>query len=129
MSRHNRRRNRGSRNQSENPFRQTVPSLPSVVPFTASPPSTSSAYRPRTSRNDVSARHWHNRYAAWQTRERRQSEERLALDALQRRIFGGEKGEGDEDGLCLRMAEYFGSLDFIDNPACHYPGLSDSLIT
>lgn len=28
------------------------------------------------------------------------------------RIFGGEE-EGDEDGLCDKMMEYFGGLDFI----------------
>lgn len=30
----------------------------------------------------------------------------------QLRIFGGEE-EGDEDGLCDKMMEYFGGLDFI----------------
>ena len=129
MSRHNRRRNRGGRNHSDIPFRQIAPSLLSGISFTTAPPSAPTAYRTRTGRNDVSARHWHNRYVAWQARDRRQTEERLELELLQRRIFGGEKGEGDEDGLCLRMAEYFGSLDFIDNTACHYPGFSDSLVT
>ncbi|KAL8693426.1 MAG: hypothetical protein Q9218_001736 [Villophora microphyllina] len=64
-------------------------------------------------RNDLSARHWHNRYMAWQTRERRQREERDRLLAEQRRIFGGESGEDDEDGLCSNMMEYFTGLDFI----------------
>ena len=70
-----------------------------------------------TRRNDLSARHWHNRYLAWQVRERRQLEEREKLEADQRRIFGGESGEDDEDGLCHKMLEYFGSLDFIDDPS------------
>lgn len=30
----------------------------------------------------------------------------------QMRVFGGEE-EGDEDGLCDKMMEFFGGLDFI----------------
>ncbi|KAL8953101.1 MAG: hypothetical protein Q9222_001039 [Ikaeria aurantiellina] len=64
-------------------------------------------------RNDLTARHWHNRYIAWQARDRRQREEREKLLAEQRRIFGGENEDGDEDGLCSSMMEYFAGLDFI----------------
>jgi len=65
----------------------------------------------------IAARHWHNRYLAWQTRERRQREERAALEAEKKRIFGESaagEGEGEDDGLCERMMEYFWGLDFID---------------
>lgn len=50
---------------------------------------------------------------AWQARARRQSEERERLLAEQRRIFGGESEEDDEDGLCWNMMDYFVKLDFI----------------
>ena len=63
---------------------------------------------------DVAARHWHNRYMAWQVRERKQKEEQDKLEVEQRRIFGGDPGEGDDEGLCSRMLEYFGGLDFIE---------------
>lgn len=61
---------------------------------------------------DLTARHWHNRYMAWQTRERRQREEQDKLEAEQRRIFGGEAG--DDVSLCYRMLEYFGGLDYLE---------------
>ena len=65
-------------------------------------------------RHDLTARHWQNRWVAWQARENRQQEERAKLDSEQRRIFGGENEEGDEFGLCARMLEFFGALDFIE---------------
>lgn len=49
-------------------------------------------------RNDLSAKHWHNKYAAWQVREKRQAEERERLEAEKMRIFGGNMLEGDDDG-------------------------------
>lgn len=69
--------------------------------------------RERSKRSDLSARHWHNRYMAWQARERRQKEERDRLLTEQRRIFGGESGEEDDNGLCSNMMQYFVGLDFI----------------
>ena len=71
--------------------------------------------------NDVSARHWHNRYLAWQGREKKQREERERLREEERRIFGGEEGEWDEcdgdgdGGLARRMLEFFGGLDFLES--------------
>lgn len=50
---------------------------------------------------------WHIGYAAWPQRERR-----LQLEAEQFRLFGGEPG--DDVGLCYRMLEYFGGLDYIN---------------
>lgn len=93
--------------------------MPHLAPTSLVPEqNNSSAYccsrQANPKRNDLSARHWHNRYTAWQTRERRQREEREALLAEQKRIFGGETEEDvDEDGLCSNMLEYFIGLDFI----------------
>ena len=64
-------------------------------------------------RNDLSARHWHNRYVLWRARERKQREEAEKLLAERKRIFGGENEEEDNDGLCSNMMEYFVGLDFI----------------
>ncbi|MCJ1444358.1 MAG: hypothetical protein MMC23_004860 [Stictis urceolatum] len=64
-------------------------------------------------RNNISARHWHNRYMAWQTRERRQREESACLEAEKKRIFGEDDGSGEDEGLCVKMLEYFDGLDFI----------------
>jgi hypothetical protein len=61
------------------------------------------------SSDSVNARHWQNRYIAWQTREsvyrQRQESERLKL-------FGGEPG--DDPGLCDKMMEVFEGMDWID---------------
>ena len=124
MSRHNRRRTRTARNK--------APSSPLVPSSSASSSSSSSSYYPlstfqsttnttfsshprRTSRsNDLAALHWHNRYQAWQNRDRRQREERVRLEAEKVKLFGGVAGEEDDnDGLCIRMMEYFSSLDFV----------------
>jgi len=116
MSRHNRRRTRGSHKTSGMPVQQRTFDFPPDLgaafpdPLLLAPPG------PAVSRRGgVSARHWHNRYMAWQVRERRQREEREKLEAEKRRIFGGEvEGGEDEEGLCLKMMEYFGGLDFIE---------------
>lgn len=63
---------------------------------------------------DISARHWHNRYMAWQNREKRQREERKKLMEERKRIFGGESDENDEDDICSKMMEYFNGLDYIN---------------
>ncbi|KAL8738788.1 MAG: hypothetical protein Q9181_000466 [Wetmoreana brouardii] len=117
MSRHNRRRTRAS--QRKSPSSPQFPDFELCEKFsTIDLPdpkqlSPTGLTRARTKRNDLAARHWHNRYMAWQARERRQREERDKLLADQRRIFGGESGEDDEDGLCSNMMEYFVGLDFI----------------
>lgn len=64
--------------------------------------------------NDVTARHWHNRFIAWKARERRQKEEEKKLEEDRKRIFGGEGDESDEDGwLCGLMMEVFDGLDYM----------------
>lgn len=67
----------------------------------------------RQRRNDISAKHWHNRYLAWQARERKQNEEREQIRAEQKRIFGGDSQDGDDDDLCSRMMDYFDGLDYL----------------
>ena len=110
MSRHNRRRTRAGHkasNHQSNNFE--LPSL--AEPSDARP----SASHLRPKRNDLTARHWHNRYIAWQARERRQREEKERLRQEQRRIFGGDSQDGEEeDGLCSKMMEYFGGLDYLE---------------
>lgn len=118
MSRHNRRRTRGSHKSSSSPSQPAFhPDSFSLSPLSAptAPSSTMTSLPPRPRRNDLSAKHWHNRYLAWQVRERRQSEERAKLAAEKKRIFGGDfTEEGEEDRwLGERMMEYFGGLDFI----------------
>ena len=78
------------------------------VPPLLVPPTLSANHR-----NGVSARHWHNRYIAWQARERKQREEREKLEAEMKRIFGDDDGGAEDDGLRVKMLEYFSGLDFI----------------
>lgn len=130
MSRHNRRRTRGHHThkpygmsaQLLHPFATAATPAPKQPPLPSPQNLTVASFRrPGWGGGDgqgahtLVARHWHNRYLAWQTRERRQREERLALEAEKRRIFGEDdkEGEGEDDGLCERMMEYFGGLDFI----------------
>lgn len=54
------------------------------------------------------ARLWQSRYAAWQDKQR---EHAAKLEAQQIQLFGGEPG--DDVGLCYKMLEYFGRLDYI----------------
>lgn len=121
MSRHNRRRTRAShRNAADASSPSATFDLPDLglkgTRSNAKAVSFMGPSRGSTKRNELSARHWHNRYLAWQTRERRQREEREKLLAEQTRIFGGEQGEDDADGLCSNMLEYFVGLDFIMEP-------------
>ena len=126
MSRHNRRRTRGghksnsSNHSSESSF--SAPSSVLAVPGAIEPPLLFHSRLPTTApatKPTPGARHWHNKYIAWQARDRRQREERAKLEAEKRRIFGGdesdnERGTGEDDILCEKMLEYFGGLDFIE---------------
>ncbi|OJJ45594.1 hypothetical protein ASPZODRAFT_133443 [Penicilliopsis zonata CBS 506.65] len=56
---------------------------------------------------------WHLQgLSGWQPAEEPVSL-RLRVEAEQCRLFGGEPG--DDVGLCYRMLEYFGRLDYIDS--------------
>lgn len=57
----------------------------------------------------IATTHCHSAQIAWQDLETRQREERQ-----RKRIFGGESDEGDEDGICSRMMEFFNGLDYIN---------------
>ena len=116
MSRHNRRRTRGHKvSHPDHQFQSDNFVLPSLSTLsTDSDPKLSLPRYPRRN-NDVSARHWHNRYLAWQARERKQKEERERLEKEQRRIFGGDGLDADDDeGLCGRMMDYFTGLDYLE---------------
>ncbi|EAU39503.1 predicted protein [Aspergillus terreus NIH2624] len=98
--RHNRRRTRPrSRNRSVNtaPFDSSL--NPAVSEICDSPDSIPNPIAPT----------WHFGQTVWQAREHT-----LQLEAEQCRLFGGEPG--DDIGLCYRMLEYFGGLDYIDSP-------------
>ncbi|MCJ1289056.1 hypothetical protein MMC34_000588 [Xylographa carneopallida] len=115
MSRHNRRRTRGSQKTPGIPLQQRTFDIPPDLGSAPLDPLSLAFPGPAMSRRGgVSARHWHNRYMAWQVRERRQREEREKLEAEKRRIFGGEVEGGEDEGLCIKMMEYFGGLDFIE---------------
>lgn len=60
----------------------------------------------------LTANLWQSRYMAWQRRDAAQKEDAAKLEAEQIKLFGGMPG--DDVGLCYRMLEYFGGLDFID---------------
>lgn len=62
--------------------------------------------------NAIVANHWDNQYIAWQQRKTAQNDQAAKLEEEQIKLFGGMPG--DDVGLCYRMLEYFGGLDFID---------------
>ncbi|KAL4934383.1 uncharacterized protein BDV17DRAFT_6273 [Aspergillus undulatus] len=53
----------------------------------------------------------HYRALAWQDREHLLESKAAIMETEQYRLFGGEPG--DDVGLCYRMLEYFGGLDYI----------------
>lgn len=117
MSRHNRRRTRGGHKPFNPPH---TFELTSLLPTSSSSPSAKLlapsflTHGTGTRRGDLTAKHWQNRYIAWQAKDKKQVEERAKLAVEKKRMFGGESDEGDEEGLCSRMLEYFGGLDFIE---------------
>ncbi|RAH68693.1 uncharacterized protein BO66DRAFT_125029 [Aspergillus aculeatinus CBS 121060] len=64
--------------------------------------------------HEIPAPTWHHGDFIWQTRHRTMRLETSHIEAEQCRLFGGEPG--DDVGLCYRMLEYFGGLDYIDCP-------------
>ncbi|KAJ5089313.1 hypothetical protein N7532_007997 [Penicillium argentinense] len=129
--RHNRRRTR-PRSRNRNTASQDIPAstvfhtLGSPLLATSSiwPPQSILSELPATSYQPAScislgspapahlAPTWHYGYTAWQIRENAPRESG-GLEAEQCRLFGGEPG--DDVGLCYRMLEYFGGLDYIDS--------------
>ena len=113
MSRHNRRRNRAGHKASSH-FDFQLDNFERPV-LRAELPDSMVLNPKHPRRNDLSARHWHNRYLAWQTREKRQTEERNKLKEEQKRIFGGDSQDGEEaEGLCGKMMDFFASMDYLE---------------
>ena len=119
MSRHNRRRTRGGHKNATSVYRSSIdlstePPLDPGISYESIVPTTKAIHNHRSG---PTARHWHNRYMAWQARDRRQREEKASLEAEKRRIFGEPEAantNGEDDILCEKMLEYFVGLDFID---------------
>jgi hypothetical protein len=60
----------------------------------------------------IASRHWHNRYTAWQNRDKAQKREAANIEAEQFKLFGGLPG--DDIGLCYKMLEVFEGMDWIE---------------
>ncbi|KEF57105.1 uncharacterized protein A1O9_07295 [Exophiala aquamarina CBS 119918] len=65
------------------------------------------------SNTTLASKQWHNRYAAWQTRELAQRKEAVKIEAEQIKLFGGEPG--DDISLCYKMMEVFEGMNWIDS--------------
>ncbi|RAL16691.1 uncharacterized protein BO97DRAFT_335767 [Aspergillus homomorphus CBS 101889] len=110
--RHNRRRTRPrSRNRSSSSIHnnhiQIAPNEAFTRPTNSVLPAAFDCHEPP-------APTWHYGNITWQNRDRMMRLETSNLEAEQCRLFGGEPG--DDVGLCYRMLEYFGGLDYIDCP-------------
>ncbi|PYH95434.1 hypothetical protein BO71DRAFT_323195 [Aspergillus ellipticus CBS 707.79] len=105
--RHNRRRTRPrSRNRSINHIAFDPSSRPADSCISAVPAAFDCL--------EIPAPTWHYGHLIWQKRDRALRMEASTLEAEQCRLFGGEPG--DDVGLCYRMLEYFGGLDYINCP-------------
>ena len=109
MGRRNRRRTRGGHKVSTSCQHDAFELPSSADPSDSKLPT---VRHPR--RNEFSAKHWHNRYLAWQVRERKQNEECERLKEERKRIFGGDSNDGEDDGLCSRMMDYFVRLEYLE---------------
>ena len=105
MSRHNRRRTRCGRKALIS-CQHGAFELPSSAE--SSEPKIPDARDPR--RSDLS---WHNRFLTGQARGKKPKEERERLKEERKRIFGGDGTAGEDDGLCLKMMDYFARLDYL----------------
>ncbi|KAL4970442.1 uncharacterized protein BDV14DRAFT_43613 [Aspergillus stella-maris] len=105
--RHNRRR---TRPRSRNGSASIVPP-PTIISFpTDSCAATSPSYFDCLGNRPASTRHY--RALTWQDREDILEAKTATMEMERYRLFGGEPG--DDVGLCYRMLEYFGGLDYID---------------
>ena len=108
MSRHNRRRTRiGSKTCTS--YQHDTLALPSSV--NPSAPKDLNARDLR--RGDVSATRWHNEYRLWQSRAKKEKIDRERVEEERKRIFGGDDTDGEDDGLCWRMMDFFVRLDYL----------------
>ncbi|KAF7507015.1 hypothetical protein GJ744_011039 [Endocarpon pusillum] len=125
--RHNRRRTRRPRTQQVSPTHkassshhsldQFIISQPGIISTACAPPSSIIVPNPLTMdptirhRSNIPAKLCPNRYTAWLEQDRVRKEQAAKFEAQQIQLFGGEPG--DDVGLCFRMLEYFGGLDYI----------------
>lgn len=107
MSRHNRRRTRHKANHSPSFELPLLPPPPTTATFASAPPPCL-IHACHDVDNRPAAKRWPiSRTPTWQW-------QRQHLEAERMRIFGGSSGEEtDEEGLCGKMMEFFGGLDFI----------------
>lgn len=107
MSRHNRRRTRGGHKVLSSCQHDAFERPSSAYHSESKIPDAKDARR-----SDPSAKHWHHRYQAWQPRECKQRKEWMRLKEERNRIFGGDSNDGEDDGLCSKMMDYFVRLDY-----------------
>ena len=108
MSRHNRRRTRVGPKTCTS-YQHATFALPSYVKPSASKDSKARNLR----RGDVFAICWQNTYRLWQRREKTEKVERESMEEERNRIFGGDGSDGEDDGLCWRMMDFFVRLDYL----------------
>lgn len=108
MSRHNRRRTRVGPKTCTSYQHATFALSSSVKPLASKDPN---ARDPR--RAYVSAICWHNPYHSWQAREKNEKVEWEGTKEERKRIFGGDGSDGEDDGLCWRMMDFFVRLDYL----------------
>lgn len=110
---HNRRRHRARPRQTRTDDFDAL----SDFPFSSTPSEGSSqrSLKPPNQTivsSSINAKHWHNRYLAWQKREIAQRQEAAQIEAEQLKLFGGEPG--DDTGLCHRMLEAFEGMEWVN---------------
>lgn len=114
MSRHNRRRVRLPQYIAQQTALRNG-SIGSHAPASEPPDRLSTPRCPLIRKNDLTAKHWLNRFSAWQVKEKRQKEEKEKLKTDQRRIFGGDSQDDDDtEFLCTQMMDYFVGLDYLE---------------
>ena len=106
MSRHNRRRTRAGP-KAYTSYQQATFELPSSANSSASTiPSARDPWRD-------DATDWHNPHQVWQARVKKESLEWERLGEERKRIFGGDGSDGEDNGICSRMMDFFVRLDYL----------------
>ena len=108
MSRHNRRRTRVGPKTCTSYQHATFVLPSSVKPLASKDPNARNSRRA-----DVSAICWQNPYQSWQAREKKEKVEWERMKEERKRIFGGDGSDGEDDGLCWRMMDFFVRLDYL----------------
>ena len=108
MSRHNRRRTRVGAKACDSSQHATFPLPLSVKPSASKDPNARHARR-----GDVFATRRHVPYHLWQAKEKKEKIEWERAKEEWKRIFGGDGDDGEDDGLCWRMMDFFVRLDYL----------------